>query len=145
MYINFLKEYQVKKVKKLEKLQLEEWQRLWDETDDVHFFNSPTYFMSFLETASLEEYIVFFCYRKKELVAVLPLVWGRKFAVKVLMCADNFGGSIDRSSLCLKVGDPRILETIIKSVTEEENLFLAEIEARHLNLFMSGDKSIIKN
>lgn len=122
-----------------------QWQKLWEKADDVHFFNSPKHLISFLSVFPSEKYLIIFCYKNEELVGVLPLVWGRRFGIKTLMCADSFGDSVDRSSLCLDGDDPKIFRQMVEDVTKTENLYLAELEERHLNLFMQNNGEVAKN
>lgn len=136
--------YKIEKVQKLNKVQLRRWQELWEKTPDVHFFNSAEYFIAFLDVFPEREYLIFYCYKDNELIGVLPLVWGYRFGIKTLMCPDGFGGSIDRSSLCINSKDPVAFSKILESVSREGNVFLAELEKHFLNLIIDNKKRVRK-
>ncbi len=141
-----MENYRIKKITRLTKEYSHQWSNLWNSAPGAHFFNSLEHFISFIDVFPATKYMIVFCYKKDELVAILPLVWGYRFGIKTLLCIDSFGDSIDRSSLCIKKQDPEILRFLIESATEKKNnIFLAELEEKHLNLFMRNNMSIIKN
>lgn len=61
------------------------------------------------------------------------------------MCPDSFGHSVDHSSLCLDCNDPEIFRQMVQGITETDNLYLAELAERHLNLSMQNNGKIPKN
>lgn len=144
-----LRKYQILKINKLTEPDLVRWQNFWDETSNAHFFNSPSYFLSCLEIDPKLEHEIFFVLESEELVAVLPLEYGRKFGIKTLACPEGFGNALDTSSLLLKSENKQesseVLRFLVDTVTKEANLYLKGIEETFLELLKDKDGVIWKS
>ena len=131
--------YRIEEISKIEQEHLGNWQKLWDSSMKSHFFNSPTWFKVYLETFNVEKYRVFFCYQDKQLVGVLPLVFTKKFGIKVLASIGGKYDFLDRSTLLLIKKDQKLVEAIFKKIKTKYNLYLAEVESCDARLFQGID------
>ena len=133
--------YRIEQLKQLEPEHYQAWKVLWDSTPDAHFFNSPSWFSSYLDAFGDQKYIVFFCYFRDELVAVVPLVETRKYGIKSLASVAKGQKFLDRSTLLLAKKDPALAGYLLKKIGTRYNLYLAELEETNANVFMNSGQN----
>lgn len=111
--------------KNINKIFLNDWQILWNDSDCGHFFNSPKWFQICLETFKPKQYFIFATYQNGELKAVLPLTKSKKFGITVLC---SLGGKhLEKSSIFIADDNAQILSSMISKIEKKGNLFLSEV------------------
>ncbi len=141
LFSNFV--YVIKEISYLSKEHLSQWESLWRSVSDSHFFNSPKWFLSYIQAYKVDHYQVFFCYKKDELFAVLPFISTRKFGVKVLANISSQYKFLDRSSLLFKTNDAALVQDILNEIGLKYNLYLAEMEGKYVQPFREVKQKLL--
>lgn len=111
----------------LSKKLLEEWQRLWDESSNVHLFNSPVW-LQICEDYFQEEVTLITVRKQDKLYAVLLSSTQKWFGVSTLSCPS--GRFMDKFSLLKKNGSKEMMKALINYLEEEGNFYLAEVNEK---------------
>lgn len=91
--------YVIKKINKITKELIAEWNKLWNECDNKNYFNSYTWFENYVNAFDIKRYTIVIGYSHNKLCFVLPLVFKRRKYITI-------GGKyLDKVSFLFK-GDP---------------------------------------
>lgn len=104
---------------------IRKWSNLVNLSEHAHFFNTPQWFISCLDTYDINEYYIFTAYQEDELVGVLPLIKERKFAAEVF--ASPGKRYLEKSSILVKSSSTYILNKLISEVLKYGNIYLTEV------------------
>lgn len=118
-----------------------EWIRLWENSDEGHFFNSPECFESFLEALHIETYRIVTCRQNDALCAVLPLVRSRMFGTSVWTAAGKEGNYVDKPPFLLMSEDPGLFGALLDAASSLGNICLPEVHERKKELFSGLESS----
>lgn len=130
-------------ITKLTDDRINEWNELWDRSPDAHFFNSPDYFLAFLHAFNPKQYRIIFCYDKKELIAVLPLIKSRRFGITVWACPDRPQNFLDRTAFLISEGASKHIKEITQCAKKLGNVFLADCSEYITKVFLVSSKCLL--
>lgn len=134
--------FTVKVLKTLDENFLREWEKLWSESLDSHFYNHPRWFLCCLEALGIENFLVFVFEKEKEMVAIFPLVWDAKFGVRVLCSPGE--NNLDRSTLITKSFYPSLIREVFSQASKYGNLYFAEVSQKIIETLPEGNSIKIR-
>ena len=91
----------------------------------AHFFNTPAWFISCLNTYDINEYYIFVAYQGHELVGILPLVKEKKFGIDVFVSPGR--RYLEKSTILVIDNNYQILNKLINEVGKHGNIYLTEL------------------
>jgi CelD/BcsL family acetyltransferase involved in cellulose biosynthesis len=103
---------------------LKKWQRLWDESPESNFHNSPAWFKTCLEGLHIKKYRLLIVENGDRLDAIFPLVLSKRFGVSAWCCPGEM--YTDKSSLLLRSREKPLLKALVTKLTSLGNLYLEE-------------------
>jgi CelD/BcsL family acetyltransferase involved in cellulose biosynthesis len=75
--------------KSIDKSIINEWEKFWKESSFANYANSPSWFVSVIETFSYADFAIVAVYKNEKLVAIGGLVKEKKYGITVYTAAPN--------------------------------------------------------
>lgn len=120
-----MKRIEIQIIQKLDSDFIKKWSALVNSSVNAHFFNTPQWFISCIDTYDIKEYFVFAAYYENELVGILPLVKEKKFGIEVF--ASPGKRYLEKSTILVKDDNYQILTKLINEVCKYGNIYLTEL------------------
>lgn len=134
--------HKVNVFKHLDESLLKKWQKLWDESELSHFYNSPKWFGVVCKSFDVKEYLIIAVENNDQIEAIFPLIYEKRFGINTYC---NPGGKFaDKSPLLLKTRDQELIKHIVEKLTTLGNLYLEELSSDVAEMMVSYDKSLLK-
>ena len=120
-----MSDIRIEVIKELNNNFVGKWHEVWENQQNIHFFNSPEWFISCLKTFNIKNYSIFVGYRNEQIKIIWPVVKMRKFGINVL--GSPGGKYLDKSSLLFVDNDLEIIEALVEKILKNANIYLVEI------------------
>jgi CelD/BcsL family acetyltransferase involved in cellulose biosynthesis len=111
--------------KKIPKSLIAEWETLWHSSPYSHFYNSPSWFLTYKKIFSPTKYLLITYREKNKLQVVIPLVHEKNAGVSTLQFPG--GQFIDKSAMLYASLDKKIFEEIFAELSEKYTCYLHEL------------------
>lgn len=122
---------------------IKEWSTVWKNQQGAHFFNSPEWFISCLESFSIKKYFIFVGYQAGNIKVIYPVVKIRKFGVSFL--GSPGGKYLDKSSLLYVNNSSGVVKALLEKMLKDDNIYLAEVDGNTKNkITSSGITSLVR-
>lgn len=121
---------------------LKKWHKLWNDSSEGHFFNTPEWFFSYCETYGVRKQQIVTIEENGELILVLPLVLEKVFGISTWVSPG--GKFLNKSSLLMKTTDKQALVLLLKQITRLGSVYLRELSEEYAEVIVSIDNNFIK-
>lgn len=118
---------------------MKQWQLVWEETVDSHFFNSPLWFIAVLRALKPKEPLLVTVKSKEEYLGFLPLIATRRFGVRVF--AFPGGKYLSRAALLIKNGHGGALNLLLSELSKKGNMYLKELDQNLISTVSAGNSN----
>jgi CelD/BcsL family acetyltransferase involved in cellulose biosynthesis len=121
-----MSEIRIRKTRKLDKNILANWQTLWESSSYASIYNSPGWFLSWLEVFPDKEYELILGFEGRDLKVAVALVREKKYGIKVW--TPPGGRHLDRFTLLMADDAKGLKGSLIERILSENNIYIPELE-----------------
>ncbi len=116
--------YNIRICKDINKELINAWEDLWQRSDNASVFNSYSWFKTNQTTMNIKNFEIVVCFREKQLVAVLPLYFTKKFGIKTSISLDYKPAS---TPFLFENYDPKLFKYFFDFLRQKKSFYLAKV------------------
>lgn len=133
-------EFQI--VTKVNKKFLKEWEEVWQNSYNSHFYNSVEWFKACCEVFDVREYLICVIRKNSQIKLIFPIFRDSHFGFDVFRSPG--GKFLDKTTLLLRDKDKEVVSFLLSKLSELGNFYLAEVDEEICELFDQTKMKTIK-